>query len=388
MKEKITLRILSDGGEKFFGKGVAQLLHYVDAEGSLNMAAKRMNLSYSKAWNMLNKAEEELGFHFVERTSGGKNGGGSVLTAEGRRFVDQFDTFQEDVEKTVKDLFVQSFLFDNRYSFENITNHNRLVVVRGGGDIATGTIHRLHRCGYRVLILECEKPTAIRRKVSFCEAVYDDTAEVEAVTCRRAADLEACEAIWQQGEIPLLVDAGGDVLRKLQPSAVIDAILAKKNLGTNRSMAPLTIALGPGFEAGKDVDYVVETMRGHKLGRIIEAGYAMANTGIPGDIKGYGRERVIHAPVTGIIRNVAEISDMVEKDQTLAYIGDTPVRATLTGVLRGIIRDGFEVKQGLKIADIDPRGSEQGNCFTISDKARCIAGGVLEILLRSPGAGK
>lgn len=256
-----------------------------------------------------------------------------------------------------------------------------LVIVRGGGDLASGVIYKLYQCGYRILILECEKPSAIRREVAFCDAVYDGIKEVEGVVCRRISGTEECEKIWEQGEIPLLVDEDASVIPALHPAVVIDAILAKKNLGTSREMAPLTIALGPGFEAGKDVDFVVETKRGHQLGRIIRNGAAIPNTGIPGIIGGYGKERVIHAPVSGRIRNLSNIADLLEKGQTIAMIGNTPVAASLTGVLRGIIHDGYEVFQGMKIADIDPRKEEKQNCYTISDKARCIAGGVLEIII-------
>lgn len=256
-----------------------------------------------------------------------------------------------------------------------------VIVVRGGGDLASGVIHRLHRCGYRVLILESEKPSAIRRMVSFCEAVYDGEAFVEGVLSHRVESLEECEAVWEAGEIPLLVDPACDCLKKQRPAALVDAILAKKNLGTTSAMAPLTIALGPGFEAGEDVDYVVETMRGHNLGRIIEEGCALPNTGVPGMVGGVSRERVIHSPASGIIRNKAGIADLVEKGSVIAYVGETPVKATIAGVLRGIIRDGYQVGTGMKIADIDPRAEEKQNCYSISDKARCIAGSVVEILL-------
>ena len=255
------------------------------------------------------------------------------------------------------------------------------VIIRGGGDLASGTIHRLYRCGYRILVLECEKPTAIRRMVSFCEAVYDGQSSVEGVLCRKINSIEECEAVWAAGEIPLMVDTEGDILKKYRPAALVDAILAKRNLGTTRDMSDLTIALGPGFVAGDDVDYVVETMRGHNLARVITKGAALPNTGVPGMIAGFGKERVIHAPASGEIHCISKIADIVEKDQILAWIGDTPVRASLTGVLRGIIRDGFTVPKGMKIADIDPRKEQKKNCFTISDKARCIAGSVVEILL-------
>ena len=262
---------------------------------------------------------------------------------------------------------------------------DKCVIVRGGGDLASGVIHRLHRCGYRVLILECEKPSAIRRKVAFCEAVYDGTAVVEGVLCRRADSLEECEKIWQAGELPLMVDSTGKCIAELSAkgrvSALVDAILAKRNLGTSRDMAPLTIGLGPGFSAGEDVDYVVETMRGHDLARIITKGPAIPNTGVPGMVGGVSKERVIHSPGAGRIHNIAHIADLVEKGQILAYVGETPVEASITGVLRGIIKEGYNVPLGMKIADIDPRKEEKKNCFTISDKARCIAGSVVEILL-------
>lgn len=262
---------------------------------------------------------------------------------------------------------------------------DKCIIVRGGGDLASGVIHRLHRCGYRVLILECEKPSAIRRKVAFCESVYDGTAAVEGILCRRIDSLEECEQVWQAGEIPLMVDPAGDCMIELSAqgkvAALVDAILAKRNLGTSRNMAPLTIGLGPGFSAGRDVDYVVETMRGHDLARIITEGPAIPNTGVPGMVGGVSKERVIHSPGVGRIHNMAHIADIVEKGQILAYVGETPVEASITGVLRGIIKEGYNVPVGMKIADIDPRKEEKKNCFTISDKARCIAGSVVEILL-------
>ena len=259
--------------------------------------------------------------------------------------------------------------------------YGNLIAVRGGGDLASGVIHKLYKSGYRLLILESEKPSAIRRMVSFSEAVYDGEAFVEGVLSHKAESLKDCEDIWNAGEIPLMVDSTGEILKECKPRVVIDAVIAKKNLGTGKEMADLTIALGPGFEAGEDVDFVVETMRGHDLGRIIEEGTALPNTGIPGMVGGVGKERVIHPPETGVIRCEAKIADLVEEGQILAYVGECPVYATVTGVLRGIIRDGYSVTKGMKIADIDPRKEERQNCYSISDKARCIAGSVLEILL-------
>lgn len=261
----------------------------------------------------------------------------------------------------------------------------QLVIVRGGGDIATGTIHRLYRSGFPVLVLETEHPSAIRRQVAFSEAVYDGECCVEGIVCRKAETYEDALNIIKEGNVPVLVDANCAVLSKVRPWALVDGILAKVNLGTNRMMADKTIALGPGFVAGEDVDLVIETRRGHNLGRVIETGSACPNTGIPGMIGGYGKERVIHAPSAGTFYGLVKIGDRVTLGQKIAVIvtenGEVPVEATLTGFVRGLIRDHYPVTKGFKIADIDPRNGEFENCFTISDKARCIAGSVLEGLL-------
>ena len=192
------------------------------------------------------------------------------------------------------------------------------------------------------------------------------------------------ERIWKKDGVPVLVDPAGLSIAALRPAVVVDAILAKKNLGTTKEMAPLVIAFGPGFTAGEDVDVVIETKRGHNLGRVIRSGSAVPNTGIPGIIGGYGKERVMHAQAEGILRNAASIGDIVEARAVIAEIetenGTVPVEASLSGLLRGLIRDGYPVTKGFKIADIDPRKEELQNCFTISDKARCIAGSVLEVI--------
>lgn len=260
-----------------------------------------------------------------------------------------------------------------------------LIVVRGGGDLATGTIHRLWSAGLRVLVLEAEHPAAIRRQVSLCEAVYEGETTVEGLRAVRVESLEAAEAVWAENAVPVLVDPKGSCLEQARPAVLIDAIIAKKNLGTTREMAPLTIALGPGFVAGRDVDVVVETKRGHKLGRIIREGAAAPNSGVPGIIGGYGAERVIHAPEAGIFRNRHVIADLVTAGETIAVIetpdGNTvPVTTQIDGILRGLLRDGYPVTRGFKVADVDPRRSELENCFLISDKARCIAGSVLELV--------
>ncbi|MCM0647006.1 selenium-dependent molybdenum cofactor biosynthesis protein YqeB [Clostridium swellfunianum] len=256
-----------------------------------------------------------------------------------------------------------------------------LVIIRGGGDIASGTIQKLHRSGFKVLVLEIEKPTFIRRKVCYGEAIYEKEFALEGATAKLIKNINELEEVWMQGKIPVLIDKEGYSIEVLKPRIVVDAILAKKNLGTHIEMADITIALGPGFEAGKDVHAVIETMRGHNLGRIILSGCAIKNTGIPGEIKGFSKERVIYSPSNGIIKNIREIGDVVKKDDLLAYVEKDEVLATLDGVLRGIIRDGSFVNKWLKIADIDPRLSEKENCFTISDKARAIGGAVLEAIL-------
>lgn len=272
---------------------------------------------------------------------------------------------------------------------------DKLVIIRGAGDLATGVAQSLYEAGFRLLLLEVEKPSAIRRQVALCEAVYDGTAAVENLTCCRCRSLAEVRKVWEGEAIPLLVDPEGASIAALKPWAVVDAILAKKNLGTNRRMARHTVALGPGFTAGVDVDAVIETKRGHQLGRIIWQGTAIANTGIPGLIAGYGKERVIHSQQAGFVYGLVHIGDKVKKGQPMAVLTEepipsgmavtecmgTPILASLTGFVRGLIRDGYQVPQGFKIADIDPRDDERENCFTISDKARSLGGAVLTALL-------
>ena len=218
-----------------------------------------------------------------------------------------------------------------------------VILVRGGGDLATGTIHRLWSAGLKVLVLEAEHPAAIRRQVSVSEAVYEGGAVVEGMRAALVKTLDEAVVVWHRGDVPVMVDPKGELIPQVQPSALVDAILAKKNLGTARDMAPLTIALGPGFTAGQDVDAVVETKRGHRLGRIIWEGSAIANTGIPGIIGGYGKERVIHAAAAGVFEDVRRIGDIVAEGETIAQIRTadgtiTPVATQITGILRGLLR--------------------------------------------------
>lgn len=259
------------------------------------------------------------------------------------------------------------------------------IIVRGGGDLATGVIHRLWSAGFAPLVLECAYPAAIRRQVALSEAVYQKRATVEGMTGVLVSSPDEADAVLNAGDVPVLVDETVACAAAFAPDILIDAIIAKRNLGTSRALAPLTIALGPGFTAGVDVDAVVETKRGHNLGRVIRRGCAAPNSGVPGNIGGYTKERVLHAPCAGTLHIVQDIGAVVEKGQIIAQIsGDdgsaTPIFATLSGIIRGMIRDGYPVTAGFKIADIDPRREELSNCFTISDKARCIAGSVLELV--------
>lgn len=260
-----------------------------------------------------------------------------------------------------------------------------LVIVRGGGDIATGTIHKLHSCGLKVLVLETEKPSSIRRLVSFSEAVYHGQTFVEGVKAVLVKNKKEILEAFKNGVVPVAIDDRGQFIESLKPKVVVDAILAKKNLGTTKAMAPITIGLGPGFEAGEDVDAVIETMRGHDLGRIILKGSAQKNTGCPGVISGYSVERVIYSPYKGKIQNIKNVGEIIKAGEAIALIEGKEIKTEMAGVLRGIIKDGFQVSKGLKIADIDPRYEERKNCETISDKARCIAGSVLEAIILLQG---
>lgn len=269
-----------------------------------------------------------------------------------------------------------------------IKKERPVIIVRGAGDLATGVIIRLHKCGFKLMVCECEDPSAIRRKAALCQAVWNGETTVEGVTAKTVKDREEAFSLIEKGVIPLFIDPECAIAKDIKPIAIVDAILAKKNLGTDRSMAQITVGLGPGFTAGKDVDAVIETMRGHHLGKVIYEGSPIANTGIPGNIGGFTKERVIHSHIGGKISFVTDekgetvdIGSIVKKGQTIAKIGTSPVKATIDGVLRGLIHEGYTVPQHFKIADIDPRLEQVAYCDTVSDKARAIAGGVLEALL-------
>lgn len=254
------------------------------------------------------------------------------------------------------------------------------ILIRGAGEIASGVAYRLFQSHFSILMTEIPMPLSIRRAVCFSEAVFEGEAEVEGVVAVRVEAVEEIEGVWRQERITVLVDPDLTVRHEIPFDVVIDATLAKRNIGTFRGFAPLVIGLGPGFTAGEDVDCVIETNRGHHLGRVIDEGPAEPDTGTPGSTLGYTVERVLRAPAEGVFRGVKAIGDRIAAGETVGWVGDIPMTSRIEGVLRGILRDGVPVTRGMKSGDVDPRG-QRINCFTISDKARAVAGGVLEAVL-------
>lgn len=255
-----------------------------------------------------------------------------------------------------------------------------LVIIKGAGDLATGVAHRLACCGFSIVMLEIPKPTVIRRTVAFAEVIYTKDHTVEGITATLAQSLDEVTDILNQGKIAVLVDPQWISIKALKPIAIVDAILAKKNLGTNLKEAPIVIGLGPGFLVGKDVHAIIETKRGHQLGKVISFGSAIPDTGIPGDIGGYSKERIVRSPSEGIFKGKKEIGDIVVKGDLIATIGNSPIYASISGILRGLLHNDLYITKGFKVGDIDPRDVKD-HCFTISDKARSVGGGVLEALL-------
>jgi len=258
------------------------------------------------------------------------------------------------------------------------------ILIKGAGDLATGVAHRLRRAGFRPVMTELAQPLTVRRRVAFSEAVYEGRSEVEGVTAVLATGVAEAVAMLPRGLVPVVVDPCGEVLRLLSPAVLIEATLAKRNTGVTRSDARWVIALGPGYRAGRDVHAVVETQRGHHLGRVILDGEACPNTGEPEAVRGYTSERVLRAPCAGIFTPAAAIGDPVTAGQVVGQVGHEPVTTRIGGVLRGLLHGGLLVTAGMKIGDVDPRGIRE-YCFTISDKARAVGGGVLEVLLRFLG---
>jgi xanthine dehydrogenase accessory factor len=256
-----------------------------------------------------------------------------------------------------------------------------VVLIRGAGEMASGVAHRLYQSHFRLCMIEILHPLAVRREVAFCEAVYEGEKEVEGVRAKLISKPEGIESIWKKRHIPILIDPDGKKTRGfLKPDVLVDAIMAKKNLGTQINDAPWVIGLGPGFTAGKDVHVVIETNRGNNLGKMILNGTAEPDTGIPGEISGYTMERLLRTMKKGIFHPQKAIGERVNKGSVVAVVDDFPVIARMSGVVRGLLREGVEVKKGMKVGDIDPRGKKE-LCFNISDKARAIGGGVLEAIL-------
>lgn len=255
-----------------------------------------------------------------------------------------------------------------------------LVMIRGAGDLATGIAVRLHRAKFDIIMTEIEKPLSIRRTVCFSEAVLRGETTVEGIRAVRVNNRRDAWNAINNGDIPVVVSPDAGCRYGMRPDAFVDAALAKRNLGTEIDFAPIVIGIGPGFTAGVDCHAVIETSRGHTLGRVITEGSAIPNTGVPGNIGGYTTERLLRAPEAGVFHTVREIGDLVEQGETVAYVNDAPVNAAIRGTLRGLLADGTEVTEGLKCGDVDPR-CNRDYCSICSDKALAIGGGVLEAIL-------
>lgn len=250
-------------------------------------------------------------------------------------------------------------------------------LVKGAGDLASGVAVRLHRAGFDVIMTETARPTVVRRTVAFAEAVYEERARVEGLEAVKVAGPHAVDDALRVGAIPVLVDPDATALAAVAPDLLVDAIVAKRNLGTRITDAPAVIALGPGFVAGRDAHMVIETKRGHSLGRVIASGEALPNTGVPGEVGGHAEDRILRSPAAGVFTSDHRIGDQVARDEVVGRVGDTPVRSRLDGVLRGLLHAGLEVTPGFKLGDVDPRAARE-HCFAVSDKALAVAGGVLE----------
>ena len=254
------------------------------------------------------------------------------------------------------------------------------VLIKGAGDLSTGVAARLWRSGFPVVMTELAQPLAIRRTVAFAEAVYAGEVKVEEITACRVSDLADIEPAWQARVIPVLTGCDKGCVAAVKPTVLVDAILAKRNTGTRLTDAPFVMGLGPGFTAGQDVHAVVETNRGHYLGRVLWNGSAQPDTGVPGNIAGFSRERVIYAPADGVFEHRLNIGAVVNAGDAVGQVGQATVPAPIAGILRGLVHDGVRVQAGLKIGDVDPRAAPE-YCRSISDKALAIGGGVLEAIL-------
>ncbi len=250
-----------------------------------------------------------------------------------------------------------------------------IVLIKGAGDLATGIAYRLKKSGFDIVMTEIDNPTTVRRTVAFSQAIFDNEIEIEGIKGIKVNNINEIHKEIKKGNIPIIIDKEANIIKKLKPKVIVDAIIAKKNLGTSINDAPIVIGVGPGFEAKKDCHLVIETKRGHYLGKVIEEGSAIPNTGIPGNIGGYTKERIIRASSNGKIRPVVKIGDYVKKGEVIAYIDGVEVVAEIDGIVRGMLQEEIEVFKGMKSGDIDPR-CEKDHCFT-----RSIGGGVLEAIM-------
>ena len=257
---------------------------------------------------------------------------------------------------------------------------DKKIWIRGAGDLATGIALRLYRSGFDIVMSDIAVPTTVRRTVAFSPAVYTGEASVEGITGKLCENISMIDTVMESGCIPVIVDPSGEIMKEYKPDIIVDAIIAKTNIGTKITDADIVIGVGPGFEAGVDCHAVVETKRGHNLGRVLWSGSAYPNTGVPGNIGGYTVERIIRATADGVFRAKVNIGDYVKAGDLLAYCDETPVYANIDGIVRGLLQDGVKVKTGMKSGDVDPR-AEKEYCFTVSDKASAIGGGVLEAIL-------
>lgn len=257
---------------------------------------------------------------------------------------------------------------------------DKKIWIRGAGDLATGIALRLYRSGFDIVMSDIAVPTTVRRTVAFSPAVYTGEASVEGITGKLCENISMIDTVMESGCIPVIVDPSGEIMKEYKPDVIVDAIIAKTNIGTKITDADIVIGVGPGFEAGVDCHAVVETKRGHNLGKVIWSGSAYPNTGVPGNIGGYTVERIIRATADGVFKAKVNIGDYVKAGDLLAYCDETPVYANIDGIVRGLLQDGVKVKTGMKSGDVDPR-AEREYCFTVSDKASAIGGGVLEAIL-------
>ncbi len=257
---------------------------------------------------------------------------------------------------------------------------NLVILIRGGGEVASGVAHKLARARFRVCMTETSQPLAVSRGVAFCEAVYDGEKEVEGITAKLVESSSQIAGVWRQDKLPIIIDPDAMIKDILKPTVLVDALMAKQNLGTKISHAPLVIGLGPGFRAKEDVHLVIETNNSERLGRVILSGEAEANTGIPVTIGGLTAERVLHSPSDGQFQTDKDIGDMVAAGDIVASVAAQPLKAEIGGVVRALLRNGTVVGKGVKLGEIDPSGDREA-CFTIRPRVRAIAGGVLEAIL-------